>query len=142
MNVTREVIYDILPGYFAGEVSADTKRLVDEFLNADPEFAQMMERFRVVFRERPSSRDAAESRDTEAFERARAYLQKRSELRGYVVAFALAALFVPAVVLLAARPMNIGLWAMLAAFAATSLISAFQLWMLKDPAARSAASSR
>jgi hypothetical protein len=138
MNVTREVIYDVLPGYFAGEVSADTKRLVDEFLRADPEFAQMMERFRLVFRERPSSRDAAASRDAEAFERARAFLQKRSELRGYVVAFALAAAFVPMVTLFAARPMNIGFWAMTAAFAATSAISGFQLWALKDPAAQSA----
>ena len=32
MKITRDVIYDLLPGYFAGEVSADTRALVDEFL--------------------------------------------------------------------------------------------------------------
>ncbi len=32
MTVTRDVILDLLPLYFAGQVSADTKTLVDEFL--------------------------------------------------------------------------------------------------------------
>ena len=39
MNVTRDVIYDLLPGYFAGDLSPDTRVLVDEFLAQDPEFA-------------------------------------------------------------------------------------------------------
>jgi hypothetical protein len=32
MNVTRDVIYDLLPGYFSGDLSPDTRALVDEFL--------------------------------------------------------------------------------------------------------------
>ena len=36
MKITRDVIYDLLPAYFAGEVSADTRALIDEFLTTDP----------------------------------------------------------------------------------------------------------
>jgi hypothetical protein len=35
MQVTRDVIYDLLPAYAAGEASADTKRIVDDFLRDD-----------------------------------------------------------------------------------------------------------
>jgi len=35
MNVTREVILDLLPVYLAGEASADTRALVDEYLKQD-----------------------------------------------------------------------------------------------------------
>ena len=43
MNVTREVIRDLLPLYEAGEVSGDTRRLVEEFLEQDPELARQLE---------------------------------------------------------------------------------------------------
>ena len=40
MNVTRDVVNDLLPAYLFGEVSADTRALVEEFLKQDPEFAR------------------------------------------------------------------------------------------------------
>lgn len=40
MNVTREVILDLLPLYFAGEASEGSRRLVEEFLAGDSEFAE------------------------------------------------------------------------------------------------------
>jgi hypothetical protein len=43
MNVTREVITDLWPVYVANEASADTRALVDEFLQQDPEFAQLLQ---------------------------------------------------------------------------------------------------
>ncbi|NIM95817.1 MAG: hypothetical protein GTO18_19120 [Anaerolineales bacterium] len=41
MQVTRDVILDIMPLYFAGEVSADTRSLVEEYLKTDPELAEL-----------------------------------------------------------------------------------------------------
>jgi hypothetical protein len=38
MNVTREVVTDLLPIYFAGEASRDTKVLVEEYFRQDPDF--------------------------------------------------------------------------------------------------------
>jgi hypothetical protein len=40
MNVTREIIIDLLPIYLSGEASTDTRALVESFLKQDPELAQ------------------------------------------------------------------------------------------------------
>jgi hypothetical protein len=40
MNVTREVVLDLLPLYLSGEASADSRALIVEFLAQDPELAE------------------------------------------------------------------------------------------------------
>jgi predicted anti-sigma-YlaC factor YlaD len=40
MNVTREVILDLLPVYLSGEASPDTRTLVEEYMKQDTELAQ------------------------------------------------------------------------------------------------------
>jgi hypothetical protein len=40
MNVTREVILDLLPIYLAGEASPATRALIEEYLEQDKELAQ------------------------------------------------------------------------------------------------------
>jgi anti-sigma factor RsiW len=132
MKVTRDVIYDLLPAYFSGEISQDTRRLVDEFLEQDPEFRQMMDRFRMVFREpRPAGAQAVPN-DAEVFDRARSLLQKRSELRGYVIAFGLATLFILFIVMTRMTPgTSVGPWFIALAFAATALIAGVQLYFMK-----------
>jgi len=40
MKITHDIIQDLLPAYFAGEASADTRALIEEFLVSDPEFAR------------------------------------------------------------------------------------------------------
>jgi hypothetical protein len=40
MNVTQEVVLDLLPLYLSGEGSPATRTLVEEYLKQDPEFAQ------------------------------------------------------------------------------------------------------
>jgi len=42
MNITREVITDLLPAYLSKEASADTRILVEEFFSQDPEFERMV----------------------------------------------------------------------------------------------------
>jgi anti-sigma factor RsiW len=39
MTITKDVITDLLPLYFAGEASADTRTLLEEYLRQHPEFA-------------------------------------------------------------------------------------------------------
>jgi len=39
MNITRDVIKDLIPVYLAGDVSADTRTLVESYLKSDPELA-------------------------------------------------------------------------------------------------------
>jgi hypothetical protein len=42
MNITREVIDDLWPIYAAGEASADTRALIEEFLDQDADFARIL----------------------------------------------------------------------------------------------------
>src|SRR5512140_1348056 len=44
MKATRDVITDLLPLYFSGEASADTRAMVEEYFAADPEFERMARR--------------------------------------------------------------------------------------------------
>lgn len=95
MKVTREVIYDLLPSYFANEVSADTRALVDEFLASDPEFARMTKRFQTLFQERgPAAEPRSDAaRERETFDRARATAERLTQLRGVTIGYAFAAAF-------------------------------------------------
>lgn len=95
MTVTRDVIYDLLPGYFAGELSADAKALVDEFFATDPEFARMAERFRKLFNERRvGTSDAPALHEKQLFERARSFRTTQDRRFGIAVAFTMGTLLV------------------------------------------------
>jgi hypothetical protein len=41
MNITREVVTDLLPIYFSGEASSDTKSLVEDYFRENPDFERM-----------------------------------------------------------------------------------------------------
>ena len=43
MNITRDVILDLLPLYLADEVSEDTRTLVEQYLANDPALAKLAE---------------------------------------------------------------------------------------------------
>jgi hypothetical protein len=73
VKITRDVIYDLLPAYFANEVTADTRALVEEFFGSDPEFGRMAGRFRALLEEKRGDAEAEteSAREREAFDRAR-----------------------------------------------------------------------
>ena len=70
MKITRDVIYDLLPAYFANEVTADTRALVEEFFGSDPEFGRMAGRFRALLEEKRGDAEAEteSAREREAFD--------------------------------------------------------------------------
>jgi hypothetical protein len=41
MNLTREVMTDLLPVYFSGEASEDTKQLVEDYFRENPDFERI-----------------------------------------------------------------------------------------------------
>lgn len=41
MNVSREVMIDLLPVYFSGEASADTRALVEDYFRENPDFERI-----------------------------------------------------------------------------------------------------
>jgi hypothetical protein len=46
MNVTRDVVLDLLPLYLAGEASEDTQNLVQAYLEQDPDLAKLAGQWR------------------------------------------------------------------------------------------------
>ena len=92
MNVTREVIYDLLPAYFAGDASPDTRKLMEEFFATDPEFGRMAARFQTATdRARQSGAPSAEAeRERQSFSRVRARLGLRYAALGWGAGAALA----------------------------------------------------
>jgi anti-sigma factor RsiW len=42
MDITREIILDLLPLYLAGELSDDSRAAVDQFLSDDPELSRQV----------------------------------------------------------------------------------------------------
>jgi hypothetical protein len=49
MKITQDVIMDLLPVYFSGEASLDTKNLIEEFLREHPELSSVVEAQRAGF---------------------------------------------------------------------------------------------
>ena len=92
MNVTREVIYDLLPAYFAGDASQDTRKLIEEFFATDPEFGRTAARFQIATdRARQSGAPSAEAeRERQSFSRVRARLGLRYAALGWGVGAAMA----------------------------------------------------
>ena len=80
MNVTRDVIKDLLPLYAAGEASADTRALVGSFLSGDPELLRLAEALKAgeVAPEPALPQEAGR----EALRRTRRLLRRRSWLLG------------------------------------------------------------
>ena len=61
MNITRDVIIDLLPVYESGEASADTRAIVDDFLARDEEFARIVRAARQQSNRKPVVPSPAET---------------------------------------------------------------------------------
>ena len=71
MEITRNVILDLLPLYSANEVSADTRTLVEKYLKTDAELANVAKQLEAM--EKPRSIPVPISQDDEmkAYRKAR-----------------------------------------------------------------------
>ena len=91
MNVTRNVIEDLLPAYLCGEATADTKALVEDFLRQNPQFAMEVEQQKrnLVFGSPAQSAALRPSANLEAatLMRTRAMLRRRSWLLASSILF-------------------------------------------------------
>jgi anti-sigma factor RsiW len=92
MNVTRDVVTDLLPLYLAGEASAGTRALLEDYLRENPEFAATV---REAARRGAALLDAAPagppSHDHEkaTLERVRRFNRRRTLLLALTFGFAL-----------------------------------------------------
>lgn len=91
MTVTRDVVYDLLPAYFAGDASPDSRALVEAWLERDTEFAAMAARFKRLLGQAAAAAPAGDpAPDTRTFDRARTAARRRAEFRGLTIAYGVA----------------------------------------------------
>jgi anti-sigma factor RsiW len=91
VNITRDVANDLLPLYLAGEASADTRVLLEEFLRQNPEFARAVQEHAQRSAHLLSEAVAPLPPDHEraTLERTRAFIRRRTNLLGVAIAFTL-----------------------------------------------------
>jgi len=89
MNITKNIINDLIPLYFANECSADTRAPVEEYLQQNPE--QGDELRRIINTPVPGTVPPAKNLDeVRAFRQARRRLRRRSWLMALAIFFSLA----------------------------------------------------
>ncbi|MGE3887008.1 MAG: hypothetical protein AB7H81_11290 [Vicinamibacterales bacterium] len=85
MEVTRDVVTDLLPLYVSGEVSTDTRALVEAYLRRDPELARAVAAARAL--ELPAAPAPASSGEKAALDETRRLLRTRSSTLAAAILF-------------------------------------------------------
>ena len=89
MNITKDVINDLLPVYLAGEASADTRALLEDYLRNDPALAAEVRAQAEKSAALLSSLAAAPPPDQEVatFDRIRRYNKYRNQFLVFALVF-------------------------------------------------------
>ena len=90
MQVTEDIIRDLLPVYFSDECSQDTRKLVDGYLRANPGLEKEAEAFRRGLLARPVPAGPAKSAEMETLKKAKRALRLRGTIMGLAIFFTLA----------------------------------------------------
>jgi anti-sigma factor RsiW len=83
MNVTRDVVKDLLTVYLAGEASPDTRALVEQWLRDDPALARQAGQAATV--RLPAGPELPQTLEKQALDRTRRHLRWRSILLGVAI---------------------------------------------------------
>ncbi len=91
MEITEDVIRDLLPLYVSGEVSSDSQRLVQEYLAQNPKLADSVETLKEgmlsIEDVEPSH---VERLQVESFQKTRSAIHRDNILLGFAIAYLLA----------------------------------------------------
>lgn len=86
MTVSREVVFDLLPVYLAGEASDETKRIMEAYIARDPEIAALARGEEAKLPPAPALRPDEEMR---SIHRTRSIVRRRSLLLVGTIMFCL-----------------------------------------------------
>jgi anti-sigma factor RsiW len=98
MKVTRDVILDLLPLYLAEEASADTEALVREYLETDPELAEIAKKSAAMKLSERTPAPIRREKEMEAFKEARHQINKRVITLAAIFAFSTLAIMAAALI--------------------------------------------
>jgi len=89
MNMTKDIIADLFPLYLEKECSADTRALVEDYLQRNPQDAR--ELHRIASSSLPGAAPLAKDLDeTRSLREARRVMRRRSWVLGFAIFFSLA----------------------------------------------------
>ena len=86
MNITRDIILDLLPLYLAGEASQETRDLIEEFLKTDQELATLAKRTRELDQSTDINMPFRMEDQMKAYKEAQRTIQGRSVVWGAIIA--------------------------------------------------------
>ncbi len=92
MEITRDVILDLLPLYVADEVSVDTRALVERYLETDPELANIAEQSAAMALSEETPIPLTKEDEMEAYEEAKRLIVRRIAIWAVLISFALVTL--------------------------------------------------
>ncbi len=87
MEITRNVILDLMPLYLANEASADTRALVEKYLETDPELAKIAEQSAAMELPEDIPVPLTEEDKMEAYREAQRLLYRRTVIWAVLIAF-------------------------------------------------------
>jgi hypothetical protein len=89
MQVTKDIVHDLLPVYLAGEASSDTRAVVEAFLAEDPKLREVVDAAQLYS---PQPIEAPAGLEQRSLERTRRLLGRKSVWLGFAVIFSSVAL--------------------------------------------------
>ena len=92
MEITRNIILDLLPLYLDGDASPDTQALVEKYLDTDPELAEMAEKFTVMDKPEDVPVPLKKEKQMKAYEEAQRLILQRTLILGAIIAFVILSL--------------------------------------------------
>ena len=92
MEITRNIILDLLPLFLAGEASPDTQALVEQYLETDLELAEMAKQAAEMGKLDNIPIPLRKEDQMEAYEKARRLILQRTLILGAIIAFVILSL--------------------------------------------------
>jgi hypothetical protein len=88
MDITRDVIIDLLPLYIAGEASKDTAVLIEKYLEKDSELARIAKRTMLMDQKSDAPLPLSQENQLEAYQEAQTLIKQRTIIWGGMIALA------------------------------------------------------
>ena len=92
MKITRNVILDLLPLYLEGDASPDTQALIEQFLDTDPELAELAKQTTVMDVPNNHHLPPGKVNHMEAYKQAQKLILQRTIVWGTIIAFVILSL--------------------------------------------------
>jgi hypothetical protein len=89
MNITRDVITDLLPLFYSGDCSSDTKNLVEDYIRENPDFGRQAQAWTKSMLSGSVPKRLDENEEMKALKKTKRLLRLRTFLMVFAILFTL-----------------------------------------------------